>query len=253
MKRLLFLIGLSQLFISLHAATITLATDSWVPYSGKAGSEKEGFMVEIAKMALKEAGHTVVYKNIPWARAITDCRKGKIEGIVGSYVSDAPDFVFPEEEAGRSVNMFYVLKDSKWQYKGVESLDGKILGGINGYSYGEVLDKYIARHKGNSKKVQLIAGNSAKQQNLTKMQKGRIHIFVEDSAVMAAFLKKHPKFDKIKSAGIANDGEKVFIAFSPNNTNSKQFAKDLSEGIKAMRKDGRLKKILDKYGVEDWK
>ena len=34
---------------------------------------------------------------------------------------------------------------------------------------------------------------------------------------------------------------------------AKEFAKLVSDKTEAMRKDGSLKKLLEKYGLEDWK
>ncbi|MBF0379047.1 MAG: hypothetical protein HQK72_16440, partial [Desulfamplus sp.] len=45
----------------------------------------------------------------------------------------------------------------------------------------------------------------------------------------------------------------IFIAFSPNNPKSKDYATLITEGIKEMRANGKLKEILNSYGLEDWK
>jgi polar amino acid transport system substrate-binding protein len=46
---------------------------------------------------------------------------------------------------------------------------------------------------------------------------------------------------------------KVYIAFSPGNKNSIDYAQILSDGILEMRSNGHLGRILFKYGLQDWK
>ena len=53
-------------------------------------------------------------------------------------------------------------------------------------------------------------------------------------------------------AGELGDSE-VFIAFSPAKKESAEYAKILTDGLKKLRETGELKKILAKYGLEDWK
>ena len=46
---------------------------------------------------------------------------------------------------------------------------------------------------------------------------------------------------------------KIYLAFSPKNPKSKSYARLISKGIIEMRASGDLQKILDKYGMRDWK
>lgn len=44
----------------------------------------------------------------------------------------------------------------------------------------------------------------------------------------------------------------MYIAFSPAISQSKEYARILSEGVDTLRKSGELKTILKKYGLDDW-
>lgn len=44
-----------------------------------------------------------------------------------------------------------------------------------------------------------------------------------------------------------------FIAFSPVNPKSREYAAILDRGMAEMRASGRLRQILQRYGVKDWK
>ena len=238
---------------SLYADKIEIASDPWLPYTGDAKEGKKGFMIEVATEALKDAGHEVVYINRPWTRAVADARKGKINAIAGAYKEDAPDFVFPKEPIGLAGNTVYALKESSLVYENLDSIKGKKLGVIADYSYGEIIDNYIKSMKGDKKAVQTSVGENALMLLFKKMEKKRIDFFIEDASVVADFVKKNPKLDVVKRVGDVSEPEGVFIAFSPKNPKSKGYAKALSEGIEKMRKNGRLAKILESYGLKDWK
>ena len=235
------------------ADKIEIAADPWLPYSGDSKEGKKGFMIDVATEALKEFGHEVVYVNRPWTRAVADARKGKFQAIAGAYKEDAPDFVFPSENIGMAGNTVYALKESSLVYKNLDSIKGKKLGVIADYSYGEEIDKYIESVKGDKKAVQASVGENALTLIFRKMQKKRIDFFIEDASVVADFVKKNPELDIVKRVGDVTEPEGVYIAFSPANSKSKEYAKALSEGIQKMRKDGRLAKVLESYGLKDWK
>jgi polar amino acid transport system substrate-binding protein len=59
--------------------------------------------------------------------------------------------------------------------------------------------------------------------------------------------------DRFRSAGTFGAPSKIYIAFSPANHKSKEYARILSEGIVSLRASGELKEILGKYGLDDWK
>lgn len=65
-------------------------------------------------------------------------------------------------------------------------------------------------------------------------------------------LKKMQLKGKIITAG-SMPLEKIYIAFSPEIKDSQRYAQILSKGIKELRKSGRLKEILSKYDLMDWK
>jgi polar amino acid transport system substrate-binding protein len=237
--------------------TITLKGDVWPPYVMDPAEGKNGFMVDVASAALSKYGFEVKYTNEPWTRALDDLEKGKADGVVGIYFSDAAGrkLVVPDEEIGVSINKFYVKNDSSWKFTTIKSLEKVVLGVIDSYDYGEI-NPYIESQKklpNNQRKVDIMYGDKGLENNLKKLMIGRITATVEDHLVMAYTSKKMGLQDKIKEAGSVKPTNKVGIAFYPGNPMSKDYAKALSSGIAKMRASGELKKILDKYGVKDWK
>ena len=72
---------------------VVIAADPWCPHNCEAGSEHEGYMIDIAREAFGLAGIDVEYVNMSWARALQQARDGYIDAVVGALPGDAPDFV----------------------------------------------------------------------------------------------------------------------------------------------------------------
>jgi polar amino acid transport system substrate-binding protein len=257
MRPALLLSGIcsSVLFLSIFAAadTITIAGDSWCPFNCETGSANPGYMVEIAQQVFGKAGHVVVYKIIPWARAKEESRAGQITGIIGAYKDDAPDFIFPANEQGVMANELFVLAESGWKYEGLTSLSSATLGIIADYSYYPDVDGYIEKNKANPKLIQTASGDNALETNIKKLQGGRITAIIETPAVFWYTANRMGISSKLKSAGAAGKADPISIAFSPKLAKSKDYAALLATGMTDLRKSGELAKILKKYALTDWK
>lgn len=238
-----------------RAETVTLVADIWCPYNCEPGSEKPGYMIELATKAFSRHGIKVDYKVMPWARAIEDTRHAKYNGIIGAYYSDAPDFVFPQIAQGTCQFAFYVRANDDWVYTGATSLSGRSLGVINDYSYSKELDAYIAAQSSDEKSVQVASGDNAMDINLRKLLAGRLDSFIEDRQAVSYMLSQNPDIKKtdLKEAGIlpdeSDENGAIFIAFSPNHPKSEKYAKILADETAAMRKSGEMTKILSRYGI----
>lgn len=235
-----------------QADEIVLGADVWPPFIGKPGSDMPGYMLEVAEKVFAAKGHKIVFKEMPWSRAVKICRKGSIAGIAGAAVGDAEDFVFPEEPLGELENYAFVLADSSWKYDGAESLKKVKIGLIQDYDYGTEVNEYVKVNK-DPKMVQFVTGNDPLEMNIKKLKAKRIDVVIECKPVFEYVSKDMGLADKFKSAGSDGEADPVYIAFSPANPKSKEYAKILSDGTAEMRKSGELAKILTKYGQKDWK
>lgn len=235
-----------------QAATISIVADQWCPYNCEPGSDKPGFMIEIAQKVLAEAGHTVDYKNLPWSRAIDEARKGKYNAIVGAAVDDAPDFEYPGSPLGISKSVFAVPKGSSWKFTGMDSLAAVSIGTIQDYAYSEEFDAYVEANAKDAKKIQVATGDDALTTNIRKLEANRIGALVEDESVLNYELAQMATKTEFAIVGDLGESE-LFIAFTPGKPESKEYAKLLGEGVEKLRASGELAKILAKYGLKDWK
>ena len=248
-------VGLAALPLSAHAKTITLVADVWCPYNCERASEKQGFMVEIAREAFEKHGITVEYATMPWAQAIEETRSGKHTAIIGASINDAPDFIFPAIEQGWMNMQFFVAKDSRWNYSGKESLSRVALGVVSAYAYGPSIDSYIRTHRNDPSRIQVAGGDNVIAHNVDALLSGKVDAVLEDGHVMAYYLERSGLAGKVRKAGQlpVSDQNNLYIAFSPKDKSAKKYAFLLADEIAAMRTNGKLKEILDRYAIGDWR
>lgn len=240
-----------------RAETVRLVADLWCPYNCEPHSDKPGYMVEIARAAFAKHNIEVEYNIVPWARAIEDVGAGKYEAVIGAYYSDAPDLIYPEVPQGQCRNAFFVNDNDTWTYSGLSSLEGRSLGVIGDYAYSHELDPYIEKYASDPARIQSLFGDTATRNNVRKLIMGRVDVIVEDVQVMDYYLGQEDMKDakdKIKRAGILPDEEDqngiIFIAFSPIHPEANRYAKILGEETDIMRNNGKLREIMQRYGLE---
>tara|TARA_R110002167_G_scaffold88523_5_gene238762 strand:+ start:5284 stop:6054 length:771 start_codon:yes stop_codon:yes gene_type:complete len=235
---------------SVLAKSVSIRADHWFPMNGDPDSGNEGFMIDIAREVFAAGGYTVDYKLMPWERAIDSTRKGETDCIVGAYVDDAPDFLFPSENWGMDVTGYFTNTDSAWSFSGLNSLLDQKVGVIDGYAYGEELDVLVAERKDVFKAV---SGGNSLETNFKKLLAKRVDVVVESVAVGLAKVKELNLADKIKLAGKDSTSAEIYISCSPVTANGKELIELVDKQTAALRASGQLEKILTKYGLSDWK
>lgn len=244
-----------SLFVSIIRAeneTIVLGADIWCPVNCAPNSERPGYMIEIAQKIFKEQMVNVEYRVMPWSRAIVEAEKGNIQAIVGAFKGDAPHFVYPQEELGLIGNSFFTHVYNSWHFQGIDSLEQIVLGTIKDYEYGDTVNQYVANKKNAGKIVEMTGDKNVLSRSMDMLISNRIDVIVESDVVFWYQAKKANLVDSVKFAGQASKPTKVYIAFAPNSEISMKYAKILSDGVVNLRASGELKKIMSKYGLQDW-
>jgi polar amino acid transport system substrate-binding protein len=249
---------LCALFLSLalpfaaRADVITIRADEWCPYNCAPSAKKIGFGIEIAKEIFEKAGHSIDYRILTWTRAIEETRANNYTAILGANQTEVPDFLYPKEAIGLYQTAFASLKEKPFDYGGPNSLQGKIIGVIQSYSYDDDIDEYIKESKNDPTRVDMTAGDEALVKNLNKLMAGRIDVVVDGAYVLLYKADEMQISDKVHFSS-SDKYDQIYIAFSPKNPKSQEYADILDKGIAEMRASGRLKEILARYGLKDWK
>lgn len=246
--------GLAVLSLSslpARADVITLRADEWCPYNC-AEASKPGYGVEIAREIFSKAGHTLDYKTVSWSRALDECRKGGIDAVIGTTKKESPTFVFPEEHIGVADNTFVVKKGNPWRYTGIPSLGAIKLGIIQDYGYDGEVGDYVEANTKNKARADVVGGDNALDQNLKKLQAGRVDAVVDAKAVLQYKIGQLNMGEAVEFVGTV-DPSLIYVAFSPAKPKSKEYAEIFDRGLAEMRASGQLRAILARYGLEEWK
>ena len=228
--------------------SVVIAADPWCPHNCEAGSEHEGYMIDIAREAFGLSGINVEYVNMSWARALQQARDGYIDAVVGALPGDAPDFVFPDAATGYSTIALYTHPDNNWQYAGIDSLSQSKLLAINGYAYSPELDSYIEKYQDDPERVWVLSGPAPLSRSIELLHQQRSDVFPEDRYVMQWQLEQENNTESLRMAAVIHESP-IYVAFSPVGRDSAQLAALLSEGARALQSSGRVAEILTRYGL----
>jgi polar amino acid transport system substrate-binding protein len=162
--------------------------------------------------------------------------------MVGAFKGDAPGFIYSKEELGLISNSFFTTKNVKWQYHGIDSLSNVTLGVIKGYDYGPQMRQYIKLNTNSNRLLVLTGKDDVLTRAINMLLVNRIDVRVGSDIVFWYRVNQLGLSKKLKYIGQASQPMKAYIAFSPCNKNSNDYAKMLSEGVLAMRSSGELEK-----------
>ena len=214
--------------------------------------DKPGYVVELVEEAFKGSAFQVEFEILPWSRSIKMVEAGEAQGILAPTKSEAPNLLYPKQELGVQKMCLWARPDTKWEYKGIESLKGLQIGSAYDVSI-EILNDYI---KENKEQFQLIPFNDSYiKKSLKKLEYHRMDAFVlTHNFAMYEFNALNARH-KVRLAGCLSF-EKFYLAFSSQKhlrPTVKKAMKYFDEKIVEVRKSGRLEKIMNRYGLKDWK
>ncbi|MDC0864491.1 transporter substrate-binding domain-containing protein [Rickettsiaceae bacterium] len=230
---------------------LIIAGDYWCPYNCLPNSKSPGYAVELTREALDMYNIDVEYQMMPWYQATAMLKKGKIDGVIG--VSDPNDAMLTTEfPFGYSVINAFTRSDSNWIYDGIDSLKNKKLGIIADY----VVDEFIAHYFGiyyvrNPDKFVVEMGASAVAASVKNLINGKSDIYIEDKLVAEHYINKNNLSELIRNAGAVGYKKKpLYIAFSSNTPNIKQYIQYLEDGISSLKVTGEYDDLRAKYQMD---
>lgn len=229
-------------------SVITIAADSWCPINCAPPEKKSGVGIDLAKAIFEPLGYEIDYQVMPWTDALAQVRAGKVDAVIGASIFDDSTLIFPRQAIYNISDDFYVLKGNSWHFQGVHTLKSKRIGVIADYGYGEVISDYVRKNQGNVSLIQVATGENALADNIKKLQNREIDAVVETRPVMEYTIAKMHLGDKIEWGGTSPQA-KVYLAFSPALSRSKQLAAQFDAGIRKLILSATLDEFYSVYGL----
>ncbi|MCB1837042.1 MAG: transporter substrate-binding domain-containing protein [Alcanivoracaceae bacterium] len=229
-----------------HAETLRLRADHWYPFNATPGDANPGFTIEVLEQIFSADHVALDYQLTSWSRALEQAHGGEADCVVGAYREEAPGLLFPRQHFAVDVPTFYVLAGEAWRYEGEASLDGKLVGVIADYSYGEKFDAWMKAHP---RQVNVASGYRPLLNNVRMLLAGRVDVLVETPVVMDALLAEHGLNDALREAGAEASGDGRLYLACTNSPRGRLFTERFDAGWERLRASGALAEIYGRYGV----
>ena len=234
--------------------TITICSDPWMPYAGDGSpGGDEGYVIALAREALRRAGLEVRYVVVPWSRCIADVQAGRWDAIACVDAREVQDVVYPAEPVGETAPTIFTRPGSTWRFTGLASLEQVRLGAIQHYAYADEVDGWIKDHAGDSRRLFLASGTEPLRRLLEMLDAGRVDAVIESPYVAAwtAHRLGRPA-GSLRDAGSVGPQVPIYVAFSRRLADGPALARALDEGLRALRREGRIAALLARYHVPPW-
>lgn len=251
-KNFLCLIGIVTFVIfscfqsSVKAEEICMTSCDWAPYTAE-NLKNYGFTAEIIKAALKQVGYTVTFKFFPWKRALKTVLGGKCDAVFSAYYSAerAEKYALSDPYIEGGIYLC-TLKDKNIEYKTLKDLAPYNIGVVLGYANTDEFDSadYLKKDPAPSDLL-----------NLKKLIKGRTDLIVIDKYVALHNLKNSPYLEgDLRSIKFLEPPLKVMpvhAMFSKAIPGYEKKVSDFNKGLKEIKENGTLDKILQDHGFLD--
>ena len=118
--------------------------DVYAPVIYADRGQPAGLLPAVLKRLERDTGDTYELRLVPWKRAYETALNGE-GGLLGvSFTRERAEFFEFSKSIYDDDIQIVVLRDKRFPYKGLSDLKGKVLGGVQGASYGEEVDRAIA-------------------------------------------------------------------------------------------------------------
>ncbi|BDU43107.1 MULTISPECIES: substrate-binding periplasmic protein [Vibrio] len=215
--------------------------DEWAPFA--MSGENKGIAVDIVTEALKSQGYRLRFKMMPFARAIHEVKRSRVDILVATWLTEErTEYLSYSHPYFYNSVKFIKRKGDGFEYFGMNSLEGKVVGIVRSYGYGDEFTNspLFERHP-----VVDTLGN------LKKLEAGRIDLTLEEPLV-AKHIMRNAGMDVDQFAFTKNalSINALHVSISNKHPNANNILRAFNIGLKEIKKNGTYWEILVKYGLE---
>ena len=241
--QVLLLSGLLETTLLAGEKQIIAVTTLWPPYMGPRLRDK-GFLPEILVEAFDQVGYTVTVEFRPWARCLSDVKKGDKDILCGVYYTqEREEFLAYSQSIGEIQDVLFMKEGRNITYQQLTDLKPYKIGVLRGAAHGkefdaaDFLNKEEVTHYG---------------QNIRKLLVDKIDLMAGPRDVIKFIIKRdYPLFiDKIKVVNPPLNMNKIYFGFSKKVEGYQELLKAFSKGLELIKKDGTFNYLAEKHGVK---
>lgn len=232
-----------------HSRDITITTGGWPPFLTE-DQRHNGFIAHLISDVFADAGVTVQYEFTPWPRAYQETALGRYDATaVWMDAADRhDDFIYSDPVLDETFVFFY-LADKPFDWSNFSDLNGMLMGGVLGYSYGPGLDAVLDSGAVRMERVR------NDELNFLKLLSERIDVYPQEVSVgyyalrsdlppeQANLITHHP------SPLLVNQSYLLLPRSAPD---SAELAEVFNASLQRFRDDGRYQAYFDAFNNGDY-
>lgn len=241
MKRLfiilvLFSLSLVSLF-SQEIKSIEVYTDKWEKCTNEDGT---GLYFDILRTVFEPEGIKIVYKIVPYSKAVDSVTKGKADVALAVYEGEIENAIFPKWHFSADDIVACYIKGKLKEWEGERTLEGKKVSWMREYAYNEYLDV----------KMKISEIVDKRENGINLLLKDRLDFFLDNEMDLKATISDMKldmnKFE-IKLVKYLN----LYIAFV-NNERGKKLAEVWDKKFPEYLRTGKIKVLFKKWDGLMW-
>lgn len=225
--------------------TLTAASDPWPPFVDPS-SPTQGLSLEIVRAAMKTQGYEVTIEFVPWARAEAGLKEGKYDLIPNTWKTEKrTTYLHYSEPYAANQIKFIKLKGDPFEFTGLESLAGKVIGTVRGYGYG---DQFLSATNFERDEVVDVLNSIRK---LTAVNR-RIDLTLEDEIVARHTIAKADPglLEKIEFTRNSLSENTLHVTSGLVNPKHQEIIAAFNKGLAEIRTNGTYGRIFAAYGIQ---
>ncbi|WP_423187739.1 substrate-binding periplasmic protein [Alishewanella sp. d11] len=225
---------------------IEVSAGEWPPFLG-ADLPQQGVVARIIRDIFAEAGIAVRFTFLPWARAMHDAKSGKYDAAAVWLLTEDRRITFLYSEAVLSEqHVLFFRKSQPLFWQSFTDLQGLLIGGLQGFSYGAEFDRAVETGL-----IQLDRVAST-EQNFQRLARGRLDAMVEEVSVGYHLMRNLPEIsDQISHYPRAILITESFLLFPKANPQSETLNKLFNQRLQEFRASGRYDSYFDTLTTAD--
>lgn len=247
MKKVLLSLAGIVLSIALFAAPATLSI-GWTEYPPFQISATSGLDIELAQAAFTQAGYSLSFQHLPWARQLKDLESGDLN-VVLSASKNAERARYADWSAAyrQERNDLLTLVTTKTTVTSLKQLVGqKVKIGVQRGSY------YGSEFEALSKDpafIELLDYVPDPTTSLNKLEAGHVDYFMDDIVAALYDIKSNNLPTQVKVALRVNGDDVYFMIGKKTLASDPALMDKLNKAIALLSSNGTFSAIFAKYGI----
>lgn len=216
-----------------NAAELSIAADE---------EKRGGALLEITRLALQRAGHSLRVSYLPWARALRESLDGQqYDLLLGVYYSaERAEKLHYSEPLARADLYLFGLRSRQLRYRNLADLAPYRIGIIRGAIVNDVFSQASYLHLDEA---------TDPASNVRKLLAGRIDLFIDQRRAIDHLLRSQfaNQTSLIEAIEPPLQVHQFYNAFPKARPGAEQLRDDFNRGLRAIIADGSYSDIMRRY------